>query len=123
MLGAMARDSWPDGVAGWDDAVKFARLVFGGGVSVEDYSHRLPHASNKSFLLFARGACGPGTPFQEIGELIEPHLEEVKQYELVHRRDSARPEKSQQMLGSDNWTVHYSATHACSLHVSVGLWG
>ena len=110
MLEAMAKDSWPNGVTSWDDTVKFARLVFGEKVSVEDYSHRLPHASNKSFLLFARGACGPGTPFQEIGELIEPHLEEVKQYELVHRRNSARPEKSQQMLGSDNWTVHYWST-------------
>ena len=110
VLEAMAKDSWPNGVTSWDDTVKFARLVFGEKVSVEDYSHRLPHASNKSFLLFARGACGPGTPFQEIGELIEPHLEEVKQYELVHRRNSARPEKSQQMLGSDNWTVHYWST-------------
>ena len=110
VLEAMAKDSWPNGVTSWDDRVKFARLVFGEKVSVEDYSHRLPHASNKSFLLFARGACGPGTPFQEIGELIEPHLEEVKQYELVHRRNSARPEKSQQMLGSDNWTVHYWST-------------
>ena len=110
VLEAMAKDSWPNGVTSWDDTVKFARLVFGEKVSVEDYSHRLPNASNKSFLLFARGACGPGTPFQEIGELIEPHLEEVKQYELVHRRNAARPEKSQQMLGSDNWTVHYWST-------------
>ena len=110
VLEAMAKDSWPNGVTSWDDTVKFARLVFGEKVSVEDYSHRLPRPSKRSFLLFAKGACGPGTPFQEIGELIEPHLEEVKQYELVHRRNSARPEKSQQMLGSDNWTVHYWST-------------
>ena len=109
-LEAMAKDSWPNGVTSWDDTVKFARLVFGEKVSVEDYSHRLPRPSKRSFLLFAKGACGPGTPFQEIGELIEPHLEEVKQYELVHRRNAARPEKSQQMLGSDNWTVHYWST-------------
>ena len=110
VLEAMAKDSWPNGVTSWDDTVKFARLVFGEKVSVEDYSHRLPRPSKRSFLLFAKGACGPGTPFHEIGELIEPHLEEVKQYELRYRRNSARPEKSQQMLGSDNWTVHYWST-------------
>ena len=64
----------------------------------------------RSFLLFAKGACGPGTPFHEIGELIEPHMEEVKQYELGYRHNNQRPEKSQQMLGSDNWTVHYWST-------------
>ena len=110
VLEAMAKDSWPNGVTSWDDTVKFARLVFGEKVSVEDYSHRLPRPSKRSFLLFAKVACGPGTPFHEIGELIEPHLEEVKQYELRYRRNSARPEKSQQMLGSDNWTVHYWST-------------
>eukprot|EP00434_Breviolum_minutum_P031713 symbB.v1.2.028046.t1/scaffold2930.1/size66988/3 len=106
----MAKDSWPNGVTSWDDTVKFARFVFGEKVSVEDYSHRLPRPSKRSFLLFAKGACGPGTPFHEIGELIEPHLEEVKQYELGYRRNNQRPEKSQQMLGSDNWTVHYWST-------------
>ena len=69
---------------------------------MEDYSHRLPHPSKRSFLLFAKGACGPGTPFHEIGQLIEPHMEEVKQYELSVRYNNQRPEKSQQMAGSDN---------------------
>ena len=65
------------------------QLVFGEKVSVADYSDRLPCPSERSFLLFAKGACGPGTPFREIGALID----------LEH------------------------ATHACSLYVSVGLWG
>ena len=110
VLEAMAKDSWPNGVTSWDDTVKFAQLVFGEKVSVEDYSDQLPRPSKRSFLLFAKGACGPGTPFREIGALIEPHFEEVKQYELGYRHNSARPEKSQQMLGSDNWKVHYWST-------------
>ena len=105
-LEAMAKDSWPNGVTSWDDTVKFAQFVFGEKVFVEDYSHRLPHPSKRSFLLFAKGACGPGTPFHEIGQLIEPHMEEVKQYELSVRYNNQRPEKSQQMAGSDNWRVH-----------------
>ena len=107
VLEAMAKESWPNGVTSWDDTVKFARLVFGEKVSVEDYSDRLPRPSERSFLLFAKGACGPGTPFREIGALIGIHFEEVKQYELGYRRNNQRPEKSQQMLGSDNWKVHY----------------
>ena len=74
---------------------------------------------------FAKGACGPDTPFHGIGQLIEPHMAEVKKYELSVRNKNQRPQKSQQMLGSDNQTVallEYAA-HACSLHVSVGLWG
>ena len=109
-LEAMAKHSWPNGVTSWDDTVKFAQFVFGEKVSVEDYSHRLPHPSKRSFLLFAKGACGPGTPFHEIGQLIEPHMEEVKQYELSVRYNNQRPQKSQQMLGSDNWRVHYWST-------------
>ena len=77
---------------------------------MEDYSHRLPHPSKRSILLFAKGACGPDTPFHEIGQLIEPHMEEVKQYELSVRYNNQRPQKSQQMLGSDNRTVHYWST-------------
>ena len=110
VLEAMAKDSWPNGVTSWDDTVKFAQLVFGEKVSVADYSNRLPRPSERSFLLFAKGACGPGTPFREIGALIDIHFEEVKQYELGHRRNNQRPEKSQQMLGSDNWKVHYWST-------------
>ena len=106
----MAKHSWPNGVTSWDDTVKFAQLVFGQNVSVENYSHRLPHASKKSFLLFAKGACGPDTPFHGIGQLIEPHMAEVKKYELSVRNKNQRPQKSQQMLGSDNQTVHYWST-------------
>ena len=90
--------------------VKFAQLVFGTHVNVEDYSERLPHRSNKSFLLFAKGACGKGTPLYEVADLIEPQLEEIRLYEIDIRFNHARPTKSQQMLGADNRTIHYWST-------------
>ena len=49
----MAKRSWPFGVTSWDDTVKFAQLLFGVDVAFENYAERLPHRSNKSFLLFA----------------------------------------------------------------------
>ena len=78
VLEAMAKDSWPNGVTSWDDTVKFAQLVFGEKVSVADYSDRLPCPSERSFLLFAKGACGPGTSFREIGALIDIHSPPVR---------------------------------------------
>ena len=41
----MAVDSWPNGVTSWEDTVKFAELVFGKDIAVENYSHRLPHST------------------------------------------------------------------------------
>ena len=48
---AMAKRSWPFGVTSWDDTVKFARLLFGADVAFENYAERMPHRSDKSFLL------------------------------------------------------------------------
>ena len=95
---AMAKRSWPFGVTSWDDTVKFAQLVFGTDVVVENYAERLPRRSDKSFLLFAKGACAEGRPFFEIGNLIAPQLEEIQQFEQNTRNNYARPTKSQQML-------------------------
>lgn len=103
----MAKDSWPNGVTSWNDTVKFAQLVFGKDVKCENYSERLPHPSNKSFLLFAKGACGEGTPLFQVADLVEPQLEEICSYEKHTRFNTQRPNKSQQMLGSDNSTIHY----------------
>ena len=77
----MAKRSWPFGVTSWDDTVKFAQLLFGVDVAFENYAERLPHRSNKSFLLFAKGACAEGTPFFEIGDFIAPQLEEIQRWE------------------------------------------
>ena len=104
---AMAKRSWPFGVTSWDDTVKFAQLLFGVDVVYENYAERLPHRSNKSFLLFAKGACAEGRPFFEIGDLIAPQLEEIQSWEKSFRNNNARPTKSQQMLNSDGWTVYY----------------
>ena len=71
---AMAKDSWPNGVTSWNDTVKFAQLVFGKDVHFEDYSQRLPQPSNKSFLLFARGACGKGAPLYKVADFVQPQL-------------------------------------------------
>ena len=103
----MAKRSWPFGVTSWDDTVKFARLLFGADVAFENYAERLPHRSDKSFLLFAKGACAEGRPFFEIGDLIAPQLKEIQQWEQNMRNNYARPTKSQQMLNSDGWTVYY----------------
>ena len=103
----MAKRSWPFGVTSWDDTVKFAQLLFGVDVAFENYAERLPHRSNKSFLLFAKGACAEGRPFFEIGDFIAPQLEEIQQWEENVRNNNARPTKSQQMLKADGWTVYY----------------
>ena len=103
----MAQDSWPDGVTSWDDTVKFAQLVFGKNVSVENYCDRLPHETDKSFLLFAKDACGAGKDLHMIGKLIEPQMAEVKKHEVSVRHNTQRPDKSQQMLSSDKPTVYY----------------
>ena len=103
----MAKRSWPFAVTSWDDTVKFAQLLFGVDVVYENYAERLPHRSDKSFLLFAKGACAEGRPFFEIGDLIGPQLEEIQCWEQNVRNNNARPTKSQQMLNSDGWTVYY----------------
>ena len=103
----MAKRSWPFGVTSWDDTVKFAQLLFGVDVAFENYAERLPHRSNKSFLLFAKGACAEGRPFFEIGDFIAPQLEEIQRWEQNVRNNNARPTKSQQMLNADGWTVYY----------------
>ena len=103
----MAKRSWPFGVTSWDDTVKFAQLLFGVDVVYENYAERLPHRSDKSFLLFAKGACAEGRPFFEIGDLIAPQLEEIQSWEKSFRNNNARPTISQQMLNSDGWTVYY----------------
>ena len=46
----MAKNSWPTGVTSWDDTVKFARLLFGRDVQLDNHRHRLPHRSTESFL-------------------------------------------------------------------------
>ena len=108
-LEAMAKHSWPNGVTSWKDTVKFAQLVFGTDVHVEDYSQRLPHLSDKSFLLFAKGACREGTPLYQVPALIVPQLEEIRVFE-EGRGNYARPTKSQQMLqGSGVHTYYWTA--------------
>ena len=102
----MEKHSWPNGVTSWNDTVKFARLVFGMNVPMENYSHRLPHASNKSFLLFARGACGPDTPLCEVADLVEPHFGEILQQEL-ERGNYGNPQKSQRMQTEGSAVTHY----------------
>ena len=79
------------------DTVKFAQLLFGCDVQFENYSHRLPHNSDESFLLFAKGACK---------ELIVDQLEEIKDYE-IGRGNLQNPEKSQQMRGRSSKKVYY----------------
>ena len=103
----MVKNSWPFAVTSWADTVKFAQLLFGVDVLYENYAERLPHRSEKSFLLFAKGACVDGKSFCEIGNLIVPQLEEIQQWETQVRGNSMRPTKSQQMLASDKRTVYY----------------
>ena len=74
----MAEDSWPRAVTSWNDTVvKFARLLLGEKVDFRKYSDRLPRRSQRSFLLFAKGAWARGKPFHGIADLIEPQLKEI----------------------------------------------
>ena len=103
----MAKKSWPYGVTSWEYTVKFAQLLFGVDVAYEKYSHRLPCESQKSFLLFAKGACAQGKPFHRIADFIEPQLPEIEQWEQTFRGNSQRPNKSQQMLSQKGGIVYY----------------
>ena len=103
----MAKNSWPTAVTSWADTVKFAQLLFGKDVQIEDYSHRLPHSSSQSFLLFAKEACKEPRPFSRIRELIELQLEEIKDYGICTRGNPHNPEKSQQMLSRTGHKVYY----------------
>ena len=104
---AMAKQSWPFAVTSWKDTVKFAQLLFGVDVRYENYEDRLPHPSDKSFLLFAKGACAEGKPLCEIAEFIPSQLKEIHDWEQSFRGNHMRPTKSQQMLHSDGHTVYY----------------
>ena len=103
---AMEKHSWPNGVTSWNDTVKFAQLVFGRDVPMENYWHRLPHASDKSFLLFARGACGPNTPLSQVADWIEPHLADIAQKEREIGNHN-NPLKSQRMQARGSVVTHY----------------
>ena len=104
----MAKRSWPFGVTSWDDTVKFARLLFGADVAFENYAERMPHRSDKSFLL-----CCYSPKALVLREGLSSRLEiwlrleEIQQWEQNMRNNYARPTKSQQMLKSDGWTVYY----------------
>ena len=81
--GAMAKRSWPCGVACWEDTIKFAQLVFGLDVPLLNSSDRLPYSSDKSFLLFGKGACAEGKPLRKIADLIQPQLEEIEEWNKI----------------------------------------
>ena len=66
----MAVDSWPNGVTSLEATVKFAELVFGKDIAVENYSQRLPHSTEQSFLLFAKGGMHRG---KEVTRHCESH--------------------------------------------------
>ncbi len=104
-----SKNSWPFGVTSWEDTVKFAQLLFGVDVKIENYAHRLPYVSTKSFLLFAKGACARGKPFSEIATLIPAQLAELEAWEQMTRGNHMRPQKSQQMLGSLGTVYYFSA--------------
>ena len=103
----MAKRSWLFAATNWDDTVKFAQLLFGVDVVHENYAEKLPHSSDKSFLLFAKDGCAEGRPFFEIGDLIGPLLEKIQCWGQNVRTNNARPTKLQQMLNTDRWTVYY----------------
>ena len=66
----------------------------------------MTHSSQKSFLLFAKGACGEDSPLHKVAGLIEPQLEEIRLYEAYMRGNNARPTNLQQMLQKDGWTTY-----------------
>jgi len=113
----MVKNSWPTGVTSWSDTVQFAQLLFGRDVQCQNYSHRLPHNSNESFLLFAKGACKEPRPFSCIRQLIVEQLEEITDYEIA-RGNLQNPEKLQQMRGRSSKKLYY---YSCQ--VSIGFRG
>lgn len=103
----MVKHSWPQGVTSWEDTVKFAQLLFGRDVNIENYSRRLPFQSDESFLLFAKGARKEPRPFSCLRNLIVAQFEEIKEYEISRRNNHMNPTKSQQMLSKAGKRVRY----------------
>ena len=110
---AMVKHSWPHAVTSWEDIVKFAQLLFGKDVRVENYSSRLPTSSQESFLLFAKGACKAPRPFSAVRRLISRHLGEIENFE-EGRGNSAQKLKSQEVGGrKGNQVYYYSSQVTC----------
>ena len=105
----MAKHAWPTAVTSWEDTVKFAQLLFGTGVRVENYGERLPHHSNQSFLLFAKGGCKAPKAFSEIGKMIPDQLCEIEDFTVNVRGNGQNPLKTQQ-IGKGR--VYY---HSCQV--------
>ena len=105
--------SWPTRVTSRNDALDFAKLICGPKARIEDYKCRLPHQSEKSFLLVVRGGCKTG-PLSNIGECIEQLLDEVKAKES--EKNFQHPEKAIKVRGSKGArTVYYhSAQLSCN---------
>ena len=73
----MVKNSWPTGATSWSDTVKFAQLLFGCDVQFENYSHRLPHNSDESFLLIAQicvSAARRVSAWQVRSGCFKPHI-------------------------------------------------
>ncbi len=85
--------SWPTGVTSWHDTVKIAQLIFGTDVVFQNFSHKLPKYSERSFLLFAKGACGEGKPLHGVADLIVPQMQAVSEYEASVRYKPQNPRK------------------------------
>ena len=48
-------DRWPAGVASRVDMHKFSQMMVGNRAEIIDYGHRLPYATDDSFLFFIPG--------------------------------------------------------------------
>lgn len=108
LIAAMVKHSWPTAVTSWEDTVKFAQLVFGTDVRVQNYCDRLPHGSKQSFLLVVKVACQAPRPLSGIVDLIPQQLSEIETYERNTRGNSQNPLKTQQMLSRGKQVYYIS---------------
>ena len=81
---------------------------------MQDYGERLPHPSNNSFLLFAKGARKEGRPLHKIGGLIPAQLQKIESWDKSSRGNHGGPTKSQLMLARDGQTVYYWSAQVTS---------
>lgn len=100
--------SWPTGVTSLNDAYKFARLICGPDATVKNYAKRLPHETEKSFLLFVRGGCKIGS-LSGIGSCIEQLHGEVRTNEETVKMNTQNPQKAIEVRGKKKDIHYYSA--------------
>ena len=114
---------WPHGVRTRDDMERFARLIVGPTVSVEDASKaKLPEDCDDVFLLVSRGGCEQGTCLAELANSVPDMMEELTQHARAGG-NMVKPEVAYRTgsEGGEHWydSAQLSKSH-CNCKINFG---